>query len=474
MYQKKSPGWIKHLDFIIGDAICILIAFFIANYIRFSDFTHLHNTYYRYTAFVLVAGHFFVSLLYENYKNILKRGYLLELKGVLYQLIGTFFALFIYYYFTKTGDKVSRIFIFLSFAVSVLLVYLFHLIWKYALLNYYSKNRYQDRQILLVTSNEDVEEMVTQINQKNIGDTNIVGIVLPDETKYKIQDKIQGIPVLFTTDTMIDDIQTLPIDEVLIYLPSQPELNESLIDDCTLMGLTVHQRINVGSDRPTKKAIERTFGYTTITEGVQIASTKQVIIKRLMDIAGAIIGLIITAILTVVIGPIIFLCDPGPIFFSQLRVGQNGRVFKIYKFRSMYQDAEKRKQELLNQNEMNGYMFKMENDPRIIKGIGWFIRKTSIDEFPQFWNVLLGQMSLVGTRPPTLDEWEHYEKHHRARLALKPGITGLWQVSGRSEITDFEEVVRLDMEYINNWSVIEDIKILARTIPAVFKRDGAK
>lgn len=151
----------------------------------------------------------------------------------------------------------------------------------------------------------------------------------------------------------------------------------------------------------------------------------------------------------------------------------------------MYMDAAKRKKELMSQNKVgDGMMFKMDFDPRIIgnkvlpngkkkTGIGQFIRKTSLDEFPQFWNILKGDMSLVGTRPPTLDEWEKYEPHHRARMAFRPGLTGLWQVSGRSNITDFEEVVKLDTEYINDWDLGLDIKIILKTITSVAHDDGA-
>ena len=137
-------------------------------------------------------------------------------------------------------------------------------------------------------------------------------------------------------------------------------------------------------------------------------------------------------------------------------------------------DAEERKKELMDQNEMQGYMFKMENDPRILKGIGNFIRDTSIDELPQFWNVLKGDMSLVGTRPPTVEEYEMYEMRHLKRMSIKPGITGMWQTSGRSDITDFEEVVRLDTQYITNWSITLDIKLLLKTILVVFKKEGSR
>ena len=195
----------------------------------------------------------------------------------------------------------------------------------------------------------------------------------------------------------------------------------------------------------------------------------------------SLVGCILTGIIFLFVAPAIYIKSPGPIFFSQYRVGKNGRKFKIYKFRSMYMDAEERKKELMKQNRVSdGLMFKMENDPRVIgsekgpgKGIGNFIRKTSLDEFPQFFNVLKGDMSLIGTRPPTVDEWEKYELHHRARLEIKPGLTGMWQVSGRSEITDFEEVVKLDTKYISEWSFMLDIKILFKTVLIVLGQKGS-
>ncbi|MCI5494360.1 MAG: sugar transferase, partial [Lachnospiraceae bacterium] len=174
-----------------------------------------------------------------------------------------------------------------------------------------------------------------------------------------------------------------------------------------------------------------------------------------------------------IFAPVIKHQSPGPIFFSQIRVGKNGRKFKIYKFRSMYTDAEERKQELMKDNEMDGLMFKMDNDPRVFPA-GKIMRKLSIDELPQFWNILKGEMSLVGTRPPTVDEFVQYEAHHRARLGIKPGLTGMWQVSGRSDITDFEEVVKLDTQYISNWSLGLDVKILFKTIEVVLMGSGAK
>ena len=193
-------------------------------------------------------------------------------------------------------------------------------------------------------------------------------------------------------------------------------------------------------------------------------------IKRLIDILGAIVGLALTAILTIPIGLAMHLDDPGPIFYSQIRCGLNGRPFRIWKFRSMIVNAEK--QQHLIENEAQGHIFKNEDDPRITV-LGRFLRRTSLDEFPQFWNVLRGDMSLVGTRPPTLDEVANYDSHHFQRLRVKPGITGLWQVNGRSNVLNFEEIVQMDLDYQRKWSRLYDLILILQTIIVVLARRGA-
>ena len=252
------------------------------------------------------------------------------------------------------------------------------------------------------------------------------------------------------------------------------------------MGITVHTGITKSGALPSgRQQVEKIGTYIVITTSMNYADSSKLTVKRMMDIAGGLVGCLITLLIMITVGPVIYINSPGPIFFSQKRIGRNGRKFKMYKFRSMYMDAEARKKELMSQNKISdGMMFKLDFDPRIIgnkvlpdgrkkTGIGQFIRKTSLDEFPQFFNVLMGDMSLVGTRPPTLDEWEQYKPHHRARMAFRPGLTGMWQVSGRSNITDFEEVVKLDTEYINEWSLRLDLKILWKTVVGVFRNDGA-
>lgn len=192
--------------------------------------------------------------------------------------------------------------------------------------------------------------------------------------------------------------------------------------------------------------------------------------KRAIDILGAVVGLGITAVVAVPVALASALDNPGPIFYSQTRCGLDGRTFKIWKFRSMVVGAEKLKH--MVKNEASGHIFKNENDPRITR-VGKFLRRTSLDELPQFWNVLLGDMSLVGTRPPTQDEVMQYEPHHWERLNVKPGITGEWQANGRSNVKDFEDIVRMDLDYQRKWSVAYDISLILKTIKSVLNKSGA-
>ncbi len=220
-----------------------------------------------------------------------------------------------------------------------------------------------------------------------------------------------------------------------------------------------HDHVLIGAD-PIKKKLP------VVTH----ASVKSWV-KRLIDIVGSLVGLMITGALFIPIVIAIKLDSPGPVFFGQVRCGWMGKRFKMWKFRSMCQDAEARKHEV--ENEATGNIFKNKNDPRITK-VGRFLRRTSLDELPQFWNVLKGEMSLVGTRPPTPDEVEAYEVPQWQRLDVKPGMTGEWQVNGRSQINNFEDIIRLDLKYQENWSLIYDIKLIIKTVLILFhKNSGA-
>jgi len=294
-------------------------------------------------------------------------------------------------------------------------------------------------------------------------------IVLDSDGK---SEKIAGIPVVANADTMLSFIKTNVVDEIFIDLWDDNLITKAIADYCLDMGIIVHINMGNVSGHMPNAGVEKINGLTVVTTSISAATFRQIVLKRMIDICGSLAGLVVTGIVSVFIVPLIYMQSPGPVFFTQERVGKNGRRFKLYKFRSMYMDAEERKKELILHNKMDGFMFKMDNDPRITP-IGRFIRKTSMDELPQFFNVLKGDMSLVGTRPPTVDEYERYALHHKKRLAIKPGLTGLWQVSGRNNITDFEKVVALDTQYIQEWTLGLDLKILLKTVKVVLRREGS-
>lgn len=288
-----------------------------------------------------------------------------------------------------------------------------------------------------------------------------------------VGEEINGIRVGANAHTMMEYIKNEIADEVYLDLDYQTKIGyKTMVMELEDMGVTVHMRLEL---LETFNDFDAAMGHLgtipVVTFANRIFDYKAMLVKRIMDIAGSIVGMIFLLIAMIIFGPIIKLTSPGPIFFKQKRVGKGGRYFYIYKFRSMYQDAEKRLKELTSQNEMSGFMFKMEGDPRITP-IGKFLRKTSIDELPQFINVFKGDMSLVGTRPPTVGEFKQYHGHHKRRLSMKPGITGMWQAYGRDTVTDFEEVVKMDLEYIDNWNLGMDIKILGKTVVTLFTTKG--
>jgi exopolysaccharide biosynthesis polyprenyl glycosylphosphotransferase len=264
------------------------------------------------------------------------------------------------------------------------------------------------------------------------------------------------------------------IDEVVFALPKvHSNRLENLLKKCASIGLSVKIVPNLLDSYPAKQiTVESLMGIPMLSYTPGNISAAGLFYKRILDLFGGFVGFALLAIIFPAIAIMIKTQSPGPVFFRQIRIGRTGRQFNLYKFRTMVVDAESKLKELLKLNEMQGPMFKLENDPRITK-IGHFLRKTSLDEFPQFINVLKGEMSLVGTRPPTPNEVEQYEDWQRRRISTRPGITGLWQVSGRNKISDFSEVVRLDLEYIDTWRFIRDIVILWRTILVVLARKGA-
>lgn len=300
----------------------------------------------------------------------------------------------------------------------------------------------------------------------------LVGYISMREDDVDINHKEDYIGSL---DNLEELIRTYHIDQVYIIQKHSEELpfTQKYVDLCIDMGVTVRLIVDFYKRRRANSYVSTVGTYPVITYHTITLNSYEQLIKRCMDILGGLVGCILSAPFMIVTAIAIKLDSPGPVFFKQTRVGQNGRQFKIYKFRSMYIDAEERKKELMAQNEIKGgVMFKMKDDPRITR-VGKVIRKLSIDELPQFFNVLGGSMSLVGTRPPTLDEVEKYERNQWRRISIKPGLTGMWQVSGRSSIQDFDEIVELDTEYIDNWSLMLDIKLILKTVIVLLKHDDA-
>ena len=325
---------------------------------------------------------------------------------------------------------------------------------------------------MIITDSEHAETVMENVLHDKAWNYEITAITVMDVNK--VGEKICGIDVVACSDNLFDVAKLILLDEVFIYLPSEDmsKIKEMIIN-FENMGVVCHYNVDIIDLNSSEQTVGKFAGYAVVSFSLKYMDFRRLLIKRLIDILGSLVGLLLTAMITPFVALAIKLESKGPVFFSQIRIGKNGRRFKIYKFRSMYIDAEEKKKALLAQNEMDGLMFKMEDDPRVTK-VGKFIRKTSIDELPQFYNILIGDMSLVGTRPPTVDEFEKYNLNYRRRLSITPGLTGMWQVNGRSNVLSFDEVVKYDLEYIDNWSLRLDFKILLQTVGVVLFRKGAK
>ncbi|MDE5894090.1 MAG: sugar transferase [Acetatifactor sp.] len=485
MYKKSTRGWLKHLDFILLDVICLQISYALAFLTRHGWRNPYADITYRNMVIVLILIELITAIFFESYKNVLKRGVYKELASLIKQIITIELLISFYLFTVKDADMFSRTVLYLTGIYQLPISMAVRLLWKLYLKHY--KANEGKRSLLLVTTEEMAPTLIDNIRSFNYKSFRLVGITLLDQESWTGDDlMVKGLPVVSDSAHVVDWACNHWVDEVFFAVPADNAYPTEIIRDFEEMGVVVHTKLAEASYMSERgQIIERLGGYAVLTSSVSYVTTKQQLMKRSLDILGSLVGSLITLFLFVFIAPMIYIKSPGPIFFTQERVGKNGKRFWMYKFRSMYLDAEERKKEMLEKNKVGSdFMFKLDEDPRILgsyfdenghyhKGIGNWIRETSLDEFPQFFNVLKGDMSLVGTRPPTVEEYERYELHHRARLAAKPGITGMWQVSGRSNITDFEEVVKLDMEYIQDWSFAKDLKILFKTIKIVLRGEGS-
>ena len=471
MYERNSRSWIKHLDFIFLDLVAITGAFLLAYGFKFGVWNILKDGSYRSYYLVVVGFHILVSFFFRNYSNIVRRGYLNEITFVLKHMAILGACIMAWLVFTKQSETYSRMILGGFMMLACVWMLILRDLWKRIVRRRLLKSDSQSK-LLVVTTRKRAQNCMTKLSGERYQGFSVVGIVLLD--REVSQKKLGEYDIVANADTMLEYVLRNVVDQVLIDTEHLTEDIEEMCHQMLDMGIVVHIGINYFFENMPNMQVDKLGGQTVITTSIRTANRVELALKRTMDICGALVGLLFTGIAFIFVAPAIYIKSPGPIFFSQVRVGKNGRFFKIYKFRSMYMDAEERKKELMAQNKMSGLMFKMDDDPRIIKGIGHFIRNTSIDELPQFWNILKGDMSLVGTRPPTKEEYEQYSQHHKIRLSFRPGLTGMWQVSGRSDITDFEEVVRLDEKYIEEWSIWLDVKIIFKTVGVVLTGRGSE
>lgn len=472
MFQRESL--IKHYVFLGIDVLALAIAFVLANYLRFKEFRLLDYQKLYINVFIIsivacVAGNIILKL----DKHIFDRGTYQEFIAVCKSAFCIGVSVMVYFFLSQQGIHYSRLQWAYYFIIYFLASYVGHQVAKLVIARYY-KNSRSCKKIMLITSSDKVENILEKFQKTNNWYFEITCITIVDQNLEGVE--IQKIPVIANPGTMLEKAKNIALDGVFINVSYE---SHSVFDvrqtlhDFQEMGVIVHVNIDALELDITDKVIENLGFFKVVSYASRLREPGQLVLKRCMDIAGGVVGMILTFFIGIFVGIAIKLDSPGPVIFYQERVGKNGRHFKMYKFRSMYIDAEERKKDLLQKNEMHGAMFKITNDPRITR-VGKFIRKYSIDELPQFYNVLKGDMSLVGTRPPTVEEVQKYKTEQKRRLSVTPGMTGLWQTSGRSEIYDFDEIVKLDLEYIDRWSIGLDIKLLVKTIVVCVRGDGAK
>ena len=471
MYENKKT--FESILVLIVDLCSLIVSMGLAFWLRYGIFYgRFEHGDQIWLLFFAVALYGLMFVLMDFSHHFFRRGMFDEIVSVVKSEVIFSAVLILALFVMHRSADLSRLVFGYQIVINTVVMYAARVIFKQYMVKVYRNSRHRNR-LLVVTSSDQAENVLENLKEYNEWNRTIAGLVLTDTAQVS---EINEIPVVAHSEDFLNYVIRNDVDEVFIIDDKmmRTPLMDEWVRELEQMGIIVDVNIDAFDlSISGKKTLNRVGKYAVVSFARNLFSTRQMIAKRALDIVGSLVGMVILGIATIFVAPAIKLDSPGPVFFGQTRVGKNGRKFTFYKFRSMYKDAEARKKELMASNEVKGLMFKMEDDPRITK-VGKFIRKTSIDELPQFWNVLRGDMSLVGTRPPTVDEFEHYEAKHKCRLSMTPGLTGLWQISGRSDIKDFDEVVRLDMQYIDNWSILKDIKILILTVKVVLTGRGSR
>lgn len=467
--RSKQLSWL----FLVGDNISIIMAFTSAWYIRqgITGLQLFYNPPAPFTMYlpvlvlvvIVFLCVFFISGLYQQIRSI---SYLKETINILKASILGVLLTFALAFCLKLGF-VSRSLLFLFWFLAILYLPIIRIVLRYFLASLYLKG-YNSQQVLIVGKGELAEKVSIALSKHPELGFQIIGFI--DEGGNS--EKASRVQTRGTINDLPDILHEKIVDEVVFAVPIEDcaRMTEA-IKLCEVEGIKVRIVADLFERTIARAKVDDLDGIPIITLETVPAQELAIAVKKVLDVIVSFLSLIILTPLFAIIAILIKIDSLGPVFFRQERIGQNGRRFTLLKFRSMIEKAEQIKEQLQRLNETSGPVFKMRDDPRITK-IGRFLRKTSLDELPQFINVLKGEMSLVGPRPPLPDEVTQYKNWQRRRLSIKPGITCIWQVSGRSDVS-FEKWMEMDMEYIDNWSLGLDMKILLKTIWVVLHGKGS-
>ena len=479
MYKMTVKGWLKHFDFILLDLFSLLLSLLTGIWvIRQNGQTFSDPNIPGFIVMILMID-LGVLIAFDGLGHVVTRGYLVELGMTLRHVLLVIGLISVAIVLRSEKMTYPDGFFILVLILYFLYSYGTRIFWK-GFLRRHPIPEETKSPILIVTKSLYAQEILDRIRTHSFLRYNVIGFVFTDRDA---EGEIFGdVPVVANLGNAADYLCREWVDEVLFFRCSLGDKTQTLIEQCRQMALTIHLSVAVQGIDERKITIGYIAGYEVLTANINFMKPLDAFIKRSFDIVVGFFGSIATVLLLIVFGPFICAASPGPLIFCQKRIGENGRKFKMYKIRSMYMDAEERKAALMAESShADGMMFKMDFDPRVIgnrilpdgtkkKGIGAFIRETSLDEFPQFFNVLKGDMSIVGTRPPTPDEWKKYQYRHRARMSVKPGLTGLWQIRLDKDTMSFDDIVALDTEYIANWGLGLDLRIVIETARQFLRR----
>jgi exopolysaccharide biosynthesis polyprenyl glycosylphosphotransferase len=457
-----------------SDLTILTFSFYLASIFRNSSFIKtlgIKEPFYNQIWLLLIilpvwSLLFYFARLYESQRT---RSLLHEIKSILSSsAIGTFILGF--FIFALKAHITSRLFI-LTFGITSFSLLTLSRILIRELARVFRRKGFNYRSIMIVGTGKRARELAINIEKNSHWGLRFIGFVSDIPTARFT--KIMGYPVLGLVNNLPDIIDSHVIDEVVFAVSRKrlETLEESFLL-CEEEGINTRIAVNFFPHMIAKVHLEDLHGIPLLTFSTVPSNEVLLFIKRTIDVLVS--GFLIVSLIPIyaIVAILVKTSSPGPIFFRQIRAGRNGRQFTLYKFRSMVEDAEFLRPELEKLNEMSGPVFKMKNDPRVTS-IGKWLRKTSMDELPQFWNVFVGEMSLVGPRPPLPEEVVHYKRWQKRKLSMKPGITCLWQISGRNKNIDFEDWMKLDLKYIDNWSLKLDMEIFLKTIPVVLLGKGA-